>query len=74
MPREKQPPSPTLSERDAARYIGFSGSYLRNSRKANRGPAFIRVGRSVRYVVTDLEAWLNRHRVETRESRQTVRA
>lgn len=54
-----------LSERDAATYIGMSRSFLAQSRmdglRANRTPAppFIRIGRSVRYLLEDLDGWLD---------------
>jgi hypothetical protein len=60
---------PTLDERDASRFIGFSQSYLRQQRMRNTGPAFVRVGRAVRYRVEDLERFLDQHRVETRMER-----
>ncbi|MFN7916898.1 MAG: helix-turn-helix domain-containing protein [Vicinamibacterales bacterium] len=60
-------PTPaTLFENDAANYVGFSTAYLRLCRSKGRGPAFIRVGRSIRYRVADLDAWLDAHRVEFR--------
>lgn len=58
-----------LDERESARYIDMSSAYLRLCRRENRGPAFLRFGRTVRYLRKDLDAWLTRHRVETRESR-----
>jgi predicted DNA-binding transcriptional regulator AlpA len=57
-----------LDERESAHYIDMSTAYLRLCRRENRGPAFVRVGRTVRYLRKDLDAWLTRHRVETRES------
>lgn len=60
------PISTTLFEADAANYVGFSTAYLRLCRSKGRGPAFIRVGRSIRYRVADLDAWLDAHRVEFR--------
>jgi hypothetical protein len=36
--------------------------------KANREIAHIPIGRSVRYRVSDLDAWLNRLRVEARRN------
>jgi hypothetical protein len=61
-------PQPTLAERDAAQYIGFRPPALRCWRREGRGPAYIRHGRSVRYLTRDLDDWLARHRVETREA------
>lgn len=58
---------PPLRERDAARYIGMSVPYLRQARMRARGPAYYRIGRSIRYGVSDLDAWLSTHRVTTRD-------
>lgn len=54
-----------FSEIETAEYIGMSRSFLRQSRmegnRDNRTPAppFIKIGRSVRYLKDDLDAWLN---------------
>lgn len=62
-------PPVTLTEPDAARYIGMSEQFLRQDRmngpRRNRtiGPPFIKIGRSVRYLVDDLDNWLHAHRV-----------
>ncbi|WP_282166616.1 helix-turn-helix transcriptional regulator [Shewanella japonica] len=54
-----------LSEIETAEYIGMSRSFLRQSRmegnRDNRTPAppFIKIGRAVRYLKEDLDAWLD---------------
>ena len=59
----------SLKEYHAAKYIGMSRSYLRQARMdGNRegripGPRFIRIGRSIRYLIDDLDAWLEWFRV-----------
>jgi predicted DNA-binding transcriptional regulator AlpA len=60
-----------LTEIEASNYIGMSRSFLRQSRmdgqRENRTPAppFIKIGRSVRYLLEDLDNWLdNFHRLE----------
>jgi predicted DNA-binding transcriptional regulator AlpA len=58
-----------LEERDAARYICYTQAALRSWRRKGRGPAYIRYGRSVRYLRSDLDAWLARHRVEPTEAK-----
>ncbi len=61
-----------LTEQDAARYIGFSAMFLRQSRMHGRrrsrtpGPPYVKVGRSVRYLRPDLDEWLQTHRRELR--------
>lgn len=62
------PASPALAEREAAQYIGYRPSALRAWRILGRGPAYIRAGRSIRYLTSDLDAWMDAHRVHTRES------
>ena len=53
-----------LSEKEASQYICMSRSYLRQARmdgnRENRTPAppFIKIGRAVRYLREDLDAWL----------------
>ncbi len=59
-----------LNEKEAARYIGMSVPFLRQSRvdgnRQNRTPAppYVKIGRSVRYLVADLDAWLQENRVQ----------
>ena len=59
-----------LKEPDAAQYLSMSTSFLRQSRmdgvRENRtpGPAFVKIGRAVRYLVEDLDAWLEKYRQE----------
>ncbi len=58
-----------LNEQETARYISMSRSFLRTARMdgpvGNRtvAPPFIRIGRSVRYAIDDLDSWIaeNRH-------------
>jgi predicted DNA-binding transcriptional regulator AlpA len=52
-----------LRDPDAARYVGMSESWLRQTRMLGRtdGPPFIRIGtRAVRYRRRDLDRWLER--------------
>ncbi len=57
----------TLDESAAAMYLGVSVSYLRVSRLSNPradGPPYVRIGlRGVRYLRSDLDAWLTSRRV-----------
>jgi len=58
-----------LTEKEAATYIGMSRSFLSQDRmngyRVNRtpGPTFIKLGRSVRYHIRDLDEWINKHRM-----------
>ena len=59
-----------LRDPEAAHYIGMSESFLRQSRmdgmRENHtpGPPFVKIGRAVRYLVADLDAWLEKFRQE----------
>lgn len=58
-----------LTESEAAKYIGMSSSFLNADRsnghrkKRTKGPAFIKLGRSVRYRKDDLDEWLRQNRI-----------
>ena len=48
----------TLDTDGAAARIGLSAKTLTNKRVAGDGPPFVKMGRSVRYRVADLDAWM----------------
>jgi hypothetical protein len=52
-----------VSSRQAAAYLGCSAQWLAVLRMRGAGPAYIKCGSWVRYRVTDLDAWTERHRV-----------
>jgi predicted DNA-binding transcriptional regulator AlpA len=56
-----------LTETDAAGRLGLKVATLRAWRHQGRGPAFVRLGRSVRYLPSDLDEFLraNRHGSQT---------
>jgi predicted DNA-binding transcriptional regulator AlpA len=45
----------TLTSAQAAKSLGISLSYLAHERAAGRGPAYVRLGRAVRYRRCDIE-------------------
>ena len=59
-----------MDEKDAARYVGMSVAYLRKSRmegnrkKRTPAPPYIKIGRSVRYLLRDLDEWLLANRID----------
>lgn len=59
----------TLTEKEAAEYIGMSRSFLRQDRMngyretRTRGPDYLKFGRAIRYRKEDLDAWLMEHLV-----------
>ena len=52
-----------LTEGDAAARLGLKVATLRAWRHQRRGPAFVRLGRAIRYLTTDIDEFLhaNRH-------------
>ena len=52
-----------LTESEAAMRLGLKVPTLRAWRHQGRGPAFVRLGRAVRYLATDIDEFLtvNRH-------------
>lgn len=61
-----------LSPKEAARYIGMSASYLANARCQGNlpgrtpAPPYIRIGRTIRYDLMALDAWIQEHARECR--------
>ncbi|MDF9874808.1 helix-turn-helix transcriptional regulator [Cellulosimicrobium cellulans] len=47
-----------MTELEAGEYLGVPSRTLRNWRYLGTGPAFVKVGRAVRYRMTDLEAYV----------------
>lgn len=52
------------TESETARQVGCSVSGLRKKRQNGSGPRFIRLGRLVRYLASDVQAWLDAHAIE----------
>ena len=53
-----------VDEQIAASYTGKSVRTLQQYRYRGEGPPYIKAGRSVRYSLRDLDAWLLAHRVD----------
>jgi len=57
-----------VSEKEAATYLGMSTHYLRLGRQTGRvgnrtaSPSYIKAGRRVLYLLSDLDTWLEAHR------------
>lgn len=58
----------TVDEHEAGRIVGLSVKTLQKRRWMRQPPRFLKVGRLVRYRLSDLEAFLNSCTVETREA------
>ncbi len=60
----KVPPSPLLSPKQAAQYLGVSVRAIELWRQLNTSPPFFRVTkRCIRFRREDLDNWLNERRV-----------
>jgi hypothetical protein len=57
-----------LTEVDAAARLGLKVATLRAGRHQGRGPAFVRLGRAIRYLVHDLDAFMHANRHAPRSS------
>ena len=55
-----------LTEREVAEQLGLSVATLRAWRHRGKGPRFLRLGRSVRYLPSDLNDFVRASAVDTR--------
>ena len=56
-----------IEEREVAKILGLSVQTLRNRRFLGHPPPYVKFGRSVRYLLTDILAWAETHKVNPRE-------
>jgi predicted DNA-binding transcriptional regulator AlpA len=54
--------SETVDSKQAAAYLGFALATLEIWRFQNKGPAYLKIGRSVRYRIADLDEWLQQQK------------
>ena len=58
-----------ITEKDAARYLSRSRSFLRIARMHDRGPAYVRLGtRAIGYRLKDLDSYLEARVVRTSDA------
>lgn len=70
----QQTPEPYVDSRAAAAFLGQAIQTLHQWRFRGTGPKFYKSGRSVRYRISDLEAWLNaRAFTSTAEAEEAVK-
>ena len=55
-----------LTEREVSELLGLSVATLRAWRHRGKGPRFLRLGRSVRYLPTDVDDFVRASAVDTR--------
>lgn len=56
-----------VGEREVVGILGVSLQTLRNWRHLGRGPRYCKYGRAVRYLLADLLAWREQHRITPHE-------
>ena len=55
---------PAMTEREVARRLGLSVATLRAWRVRRQGPRYVRFGRAVRYLATDIERFVRTSAVD----------
>jgi predicted DNA-binding transcriptional regulator AlpA len=60
-----------LTETEAATRLGLKVATLRAWRHQGRGPAYVRLGRAIRYLAIDIEEFLNSNRHRPRSDRES---
>ena len=51
-----------LNTKQAAHYVGLSESLLEKRRCIGDGPTYSQIGKAVRYLTSDLDAWMQANR------------
>jgi hypothetical protein len=59
-----------LDEREVAKMTARAVQSLRNDRHNRRGLTYVKFGRSVRYLLADIEAYIETHRISFDEEEQ----
>lgn len=73
MPEPRPDTDRLLTDDEAAAYLQASTSTLNFWRTQRRGPAFVKLGRNVRYRRCDLDRWIDANRRETSDSRAATK-
>ena len=61
-----------LTETEAAARLGLKVATLRAWRNQGRGPAYLRLGRAIRYLTTDIDEFLQSNRQVPERSQRTT--
>lgn len=57
-----------LTEKELSQLTGISLSTLRNNRFLGKGLIYCKIGRSVRYALNDIHEYMEKHKIEPRNS------
>jgi len=66
-PTKNQEKMQLLTERQAAQLLGLAVQTLRNYRHLGRPPAYVKLGRAIRYDPSDLTEFIRQHRIDPEE-------
>lgn len=53
-----------ITDKDLAQMLGLSVKYVQKLVREGKGPTRYQFGRSVKFRRTDVESWIERHRIE----------
>jgi len=56
--------SPAMSESELAQTANVSIAALRKWRREHKGPRYLKLGRLVRYLARDVDAWMDEHAID----------
>jgi len=57
-------PNDCMSSKRTAQYLDAAEQTLNNWRHQGRGPSYIKIGKKILYRRSDVDAWLDAHRVK----------
>jgi len=69
----QQPAATAITAEAAAKHLGMTTGALAALRSRGGGPAYIKSGRTVRYLPADILAWWEQNRVEPAETDERTR-
>jgi DNA-binding transcriptional MerR regulator len=53
-----------INETEASALLGVAIQTLRNWRHQRKGPAYLKLGRSIRYQIEDIKSFMEAHRID----------
>ena len=53
-----------VNDREASKFSSIATQTFRNWRQNGKGPAYVKIGASVRYSISDLRAFMEARRIE----------
>ena len=62
--KEREDENMLINDKEAARRVGVSVAWFQQKRTTGGGPPYIKIGKSVRYRISDLNHWFALNKVE----------